>query len=190
VRPHQHQHRHRHRHRRQRQRQRQHQLQRQRQRQHQLGAPPHCCPTDVILGMTLVSPRAQANNYKITDASEVIVFEGTQAPLAGRAAFLTACTFICLASLALVLTIFEQQAFGGGLGNIWYAATLAAPLAGKYYLENAERTDQVSVKIVTEDDEMTAEIVVQGDDEEVERFQKTLDLREKGMIYVKGILES
>jgi hypothetical protein len=144
----------------------------------------------VILGMTLVSPRAQANNYKITDASEVIVFEGTQAPLAGRAAFLTACTFICLASLALVLTIFEQQAFGGGLGNIWYAATLAAPLAGKYYLENAERTDQVSVKIVTEDDEMTAEIVVQGDDEEVERFQKTLDLREKGMIYVKGILES
>lgn len=132
----------------------------------------------------------QANNYKITDAAEVIVFEGTQAPLAGRAAFLTACTFICLASLALVLTIFEQQAFGGGLGNVWYAATLASPIAGKYYLDNAERTDQVSVKIVTEDDEMTADIIVQGDDEEVERFQKTLDLREKGMIYVKGILES
>jgi len=132
----------------------------------------------------------QANNYKIVDAAETIVFEGTQAPLAGRAAFLTACTFVCLASLALVLTIFEQQAFGGGLGNIWYASTLASPVAGKYYLDNAERTDQISVKIITEDDEMTAEVVVQGDDEEVERFQKTLDLREKGMIYVKGILES
>jgi len=132
----------------------------------------------------------QANNYKIVDAAETIVFEGTQAPLAGRAAFLTACTFVCLASLALVLTIFEQQAFGGGLGNIWYAATLASPVAGKYYLDNAERTDQISVKIITEDDEMSADIIVQGDDEEVERFQKTLDLREKGMIYVKGILES
>lgn len=134
--------------------------------------------------------RWQANNYKIVDAAETIVFEGTQAPLAGRAAFLTACTFVCLASLALVLTIFEQQAFGGGLGNIWYAATLASPVAGKYYLDNAERTDQISVKIITEDDEMSADIIVQGDDEEVERFQKTLDLREKGMIYVKGILES
>ena len=76
------------------------------------------------------------------------------------------------------------------MGNIWYAATLASPVAGKFYLDNAERTDQISVKIVTEDDEMTADIIVQGDDEEVERFQKTLDMREKGMIYVKGILES
>ena len=29
----------------------------------------------------------------------------------------------------------------------------------------------------------------EGDDEEVERFQKTLDLREKGMVYVKGIFD-
>jgi hypothetical protein len=38
----------------------------------------------------------------------VIVFEGTQAPLTGRAAFLTFCVFFALASLALVLTIVEQ----------------------------------------------------------------------------------
>ena len=38
-------------------------------------------------------------------------------------------------------------------------------------------------------DELTSDIVVQGDDEEIERFQKTLDLREKGMVFVKGILE-
>ena len=132
----------------------------------------------------------QANNYKITDAAETIVFEGTQAPVASRASFLTFCVFIALGSLALVLSIFEQQAFGGGLGNLWYLSTLASPLAGKFYLDNAERTEQITVKIVTEDDEMTSDIIVQGDDEEVDRFQKTLDMREKGMVYVKGILES
>ena len=169
----------------------------------------------------MVAP--QANNYKITDAADTIVFEGTQAPVFGRAAFLTFCVFICVGALALVLTILEAQVFGegGGLGNIWYLSTLASPVAGKYYLDNAERSEQISVKIVTEDDEMTSEVVVQGDEEEVksmrtcslrclrmelyachgpheaaptlwqvDRFQKTLDLREKGMIYVKGILES
>ncbi|KAL1522704.1 hypothetical protein AB1Y20_017681 [Prymnesium parvum] len=132
----------------------------------------------------------QANNYRIADASDVIVFEGTQAGQTGRAAFLTFCTFVGLGSLALVLTIFEQAAFGegNGLGNIWYASTLLSPLAGKYYLDNAERTDRVTVKIVTEDDEMSSDVIVQGDEEEVDRFQKTLDMREKGMVYVKGIL--
>ena len=71
-----------------------------------------------------------------------------------------------------------------------YLSTLASPIAGKFYLDNAERTDQVTVKIITEDDEMMSEVVVQGNDEEIDRFQKTLDLREKGMIYVKGIFDS
>ena len=132
----------------------------------------------------------QANNYKITDAADTIVFEGTQAPLVGRAAFLTSCVFVGLGSFALVLTILEQQAFGGGLGNLWYLSTLVSPLAGKFYLDNAERTDQISVKIVTEDDEMSSDVIVQGDEEEIERFQKTLNLQEKGMIYVKGIFET
>lgn len=134
----------------------------------------------------------QANNYKIVDATDTIVFEGTQAPLFGRAAFLTFCVFFALASLALVLTIVEQATFDGnfGLGNLWYLSTLVSPLAGKYYLDNAERDEQVTVKIVTEDDESFSDVIVQGDDEEIERFQKTLDLREKGMTYVKGIFES
>merc|ERR1719460_1803879 len=38
----------------------------------------------------------QANNYKIKEASDVIIFEGVQAPVAGRAAFLTFCVFISL----------------------------------------------------------------------------------------------
>ena len=133
----------------------------------------------------------QANNYKIKDASDVITFEGVQAPVSGRAAFLTFCVFISLGSLALVLSIFEQGVFGegNGLGNYWYLSTLVSPIAGKYYLDNAERTDQITVKITTEDDETSSEVVVQGNDEEVNRLQKALDLREKGKVYVKGALE-
>ncbi len=43
--------------------------------------------------------------------------------------------------------------------------------------------------MATSDDDSTTEIVLEGDDEEIERFRKELDLKEKGMVYVKGILE-
>jgi hypothetical protein len=134
----------------------------------------------------------QANNYKVKDRGEVIVFEGVQAPLSGRAAFLTFCVFISLASLALVLTILEQSVFGegNGLGNLWYLSTLVSPVAGKYYLDNAERTEIFKVRIVTSDDEATSDVSVEGDDEEVDRFQRTLDLNEKGMVRVKGLFEA
>eukprot|EP00962_Isochrysis_galbana_P058930 scaffold32279_cov109-Isochrysis_galbana.AAC.1 len=134
----------------------------------------------------------QANNYKVKDRGEVIVFEGVQAPLAGRAAFLTFCVFISLASLALVLTILEQSVFGegNGIGNLWYLSTLVSPVAGKYYLDNAERTEIFKVRIVTSDDEATSDVSVEGDDEEVDRFQRTLDLSEKGMVRVKGLFEA
>lgn len=133
----------------------------------------------------------QANNYKIKSAADVIIFEGVQAPLTGRAAFLTFCVFISLGSLALVLSIFEQSVFGqgNGLGNWWYLSTLVSPVAGKFYLDNAERTDEVSIKIITDDEELTSDVVVQGDEEEVDRFQRTLNLDEKGMVRVKGIFE-
>ena len=45
------------------------------------------------------------------------------------------------------------------------------------------------MKMVTSDDEATTEIIVLGDDEEVESFRKDLDLMEKGKVYVKGLLE-
>jgi hypothetical protein len=43
--------------------------------------------------------------------------------------------------------------------------------------------------MVASDDENTTDIVVQGDDEEIERMTKTLGLKEKGMVYVPGLLE-
>lgn len=39
------------------------------------------------------------------------------------------------------------------------------------------------------DDGNISEIVVRGDDEQVEQMRKELQLSEKGMIYVKGIFE-
>ena len=43
--------------------------------------------------------------------------------------------------------------------------------------------------MVTADDDSTIDILVQGDEEEITRMSKELQLREKGMVYVPGILE-
>eukprot|EP00894_Picocystis_sp_ML_P004866 jgi/Pico_ML_1/55383/g1075.t2 len=58
--------------------------------------------------------------------------------------------------------------------------------AGVYYLQNANRSEKVQVKLVTSDDDMVTDMVVQGGDEEVERMTKELQLMEKGMIMSKG----
>ena len=48
----------------------------------------------------------------------------------------------------------------------------------------------MQIKLVTADDDKTTDVVIQGDTEEVERFWKTLDLKEKGMVFVEGIISS
>jgi acylphosphatase len=66
---------------------------------------------------------------------------------------------------------------------------LVSPLSGTYYMNNAERKEEMKVKMVTADDDLTVDIVVEGDVEEIERFRRELNLIEKGMVYVKGVLE-
>jgi hypothetical protein len=122
-------------------------------------------------------------NYSVKDRGEVIVFEGVYAASASQAAALVLYTLIGLASTALVLSITLPQ-----VGNWWYALCLVSPAAGAYYWRNAERTEEFRVKMVTSDDERTTDIVVEGDDEEIERFWKELGLTEKGKVLVKGIL--
>lgn len=39
------------------------------------------------------------------------------------------------------------------------------------------------------DDETTTDVIVQGDDEQVDMLRRELGFMEKGMVYVKGILE-
>ena len=45
------------------------------------------------------------------------------------------------------------------------------------------------MKMVIADDEQTADVVIQGDQEEIERCRREVGLMEKGMVYVKGLLE-
>ena len=47
----------------------------------------------------------------------------------------------------------------------------------------------MKVKMVTADDDLTTDVIVEGDVEEIERMRRDLNLVEKGKIYVKGILE-
>lgn len=43
--------------------------------------------------------------------------------------------------------------------------------------------------MVVEDDGTLSEVIVQGDDQQVEQMRKELSLSEKGMVYVKGVFE-
>eukprot|EP00898_Chlorokybus_atmophyticus_P001036 jgi/Chlat1/1933/Chrsp153S02257 len=125
-----------------------------------------------------------SNNYRVAEAGETIVFEGNVAPSRGQAAFLTFCAFMGLGSTALVLSIAQPA-----IGSNAYYLTLFSPLAGGYYWQRASRKEQMRVKMITADDDSTTDVVVEGDEEEIERFRKTLQFMEKDKVYVKGILE-
>lgn len=62
-------------------------------------------------------------------------------------------------------------------------------LRGAYYWQRASRKEQIKVKMIVGNDGTLSEIVVQGDDVQVEEMRKELKLSEKGMVYVKGIFE-
>ncbi|XP_047315301.1 protein COFACTOR ASSEMBLY OF COMPLEX C SUBUNIT B CCB1, chloroplastic [Impatiens glandulifera] len=124
------------------------------------------------------------NNFAVVDRGETITFEGTIVPNRGQAALLTFCTCISLASVALVLTITAPD-----VGNKWFLITSLSPLAGLYYWRKASRKEQIQVKMIVNDNGVPSEIIVQGDDVQVEEMRKELELNEKGMVYVKGVFE-
>ncbi|XP_022740106.1 protein COFACTOR ASSEMBLY OF COMPLEX C SUBUNIT B CCB1, chloroplastic isoform X1 [Durio zibethinus] len=124
------------------------------------------------------------NNFVVTDRGETITFEGTMVPSRGQAALLTFCTCISLASVALVLTITVPD-----VGNNWFWITVLSPLAGAYYWKRASRKEQIKVKMLVGEDGTLSEIVVRGDDQQIDQMRKELKLSEKGMVYVKGIFE-
>ena len=45
----------------------------------------------------------------------------------------------------------------------------------------------MQVKLSSSDDDMLNEITIEGNDEEIERMWRTLELQEKGMVKVDGI---
>ncbi len=48
--------------------------------------------------------------------------------------------------------------------------------------------DDMKIKLATNDDDTMNEITIEGNDEEIERIWRTLNLQEKGMVRVEGIM--
>jgi len=126
----------------------------------------------------------KAMNYQVAAAEEVITFKGVMGQSKSQAAFLTFCTFMGLGSLSLVLSILVPD-----VGVKAYALCLLSPYAGIYYWNNAQRVDEVKVKMETSDDEQTTTIVAEGGKEDLERFSKALMLPERGKVYIKGMFD-
>ncbi|KAH8057200.1 hypothetical protein JL722_6844 [Aureococcus anophagefferens] len=116
----------------------------------------------------------QANNYEVADAGETITFKGKIAPEVSQAAFLVFCTFICFASLALVLQIQVPTVAGVDVGSYWFLTTLLSPYAGLYYWKSASDNEQreVKVKLSANDDESQTLMVVRGDKKDVQRMEE------------------
>ncbi|KAL3640403.1 Protein COFACTOR ASSEMBLY OF COMPLEX C SUBUNIT B ccb1, chloroplastic [Castilleja foliolosa] len=114
------------------------------------------------------------NNFAVSDRGETITFEGMMVPSRGQAALLTFCTCISLASVALVLTITYPD-----IGNNWFLLTVLSPLAGVYYWTKASRKEEIKVRMMVDDNKTLSEIIVQGDDQQVEQMRKELQLSEK-----------
>ena len=124
-------------------------------------------------------------NYEVVAAEEVITFRGVIGRSNSQAFFLTLCTFMGLGSLGLVLQTISPDLIGGKA----YLLTLLSPYAGFYYWKNAQRTDEVQIKIETSDDDTVTSIISLGGKEDLERFSKTLQLPERGKVYVKGMFD-
>lgn len=131
----------------------------------------------------------KANNYEVAEAGETITFRGLVARSTSQAFFLTFCTVLGMASLALVLQIQFQDLELPGIGSPnWFYLVLLSPYAGIYYWKSGDRVDDIKVKLSTNDDDTMNQITIEGNDEEIDRFWQTLDLQEKGMIKVEGVL--
>lgn len=133
-----------------------------------------------------------ANNYEVSEnRGEVIVFKGLVQKSTSQAFFLVFITAASMASLALVLSIgfidFTIPIIGGTVN--WYYLVLFSPYAGLYYWNSGDRTDEIQIKLSSNDDESENEIYVIGNDDELTRMWQTLNLLEKGMVKIEGIMD-
>lgn len=133
----------------------------------------------------------KANNYEVVEAGEVITFRGLVQKSSSQAFFLVFCTLLGMASLALVLQIQFQDLVLPVIGKPnWFYLCLLAPYAGVYYWRAGDRVDDIQVKLESNDDDTENQITFMGNDDELDRMWRALDLREKGMVKVEGLLEN
>ncbi|KAJ1462903.1 hypothetical protein M885DRAFT_504341 [Pelagophyceae sp. CCMP2097] len=126
-----------------------------------------------------------ANNYEVAEAADTITFKGKIATSKSQAFFLVFCTFIGLASLALVLQIQVPE-----VGGWWFLSTLISPYAGVYYWENAIVDNEFKIKLEASDDDSVTNLTVRGGKEDVERMARVMKMQEEGKVRVKGLLET
>lgn len=132
----------------------------------------------------------KANNYEVIEAGETITFQGIIQRSVSQACFLVFCSFVGLASLALVLSIQFNSLVLPVIGEPnWYFMCLLSPYAGVYYWRSGDRVDDYSIKLETNDDESENSISVQGSEDEMERMWRALEWQEKGMVMVPGLLD-
>jgi len=124
----------------------------------------------------------QANNYKVVDAGETIVFKGEVKRSVSQACFLSFCMFGGLWCLALVLSIQLPNIGPLEVGDYYYAMCLLSPLAGYYYWQNAQSDDEVRLRLVATDSEEVTEVTVQASKDELDKFASVMDITEKGMV--------
>lgn len=94
-----------------------------------------------------------------------------------------------MASLALVLQIQLQDLTLPVIGTPnWFYLCLLSPYAGIYYWKSGDRIDDFLVKLASSDDDTENEVTMEGNDEELDRMWRALELREKGMIKIESIL--
>jgi len=132
-----------------------------------------------------------AKNYEIVGEGDVVAFEGEVRASKGVAAFLNFCVLLTLGGTALVLDIAVPQ-----VGAWWYALTLLSPLAGKYYLDNADTVERAEFKLVfnAEGEAGVVNLRMRAEKElmesvDWEAFLKSNAVLEKGKVYVPSIQE-
>jgi len=131
----------------------------------------------------------KANNYEVVEAGEVITFQGLVKRSASQAYFLVFCTLLGMASLALVLQIQFADLVLPVIGKPnWFYLCLISPYAGIYYWQAGDRVDDFKVKLESNEDETLNEVTMEGNDEELDRMWRALELKEKGMVKVEGLL--
>lgn len=131
----------------------------------------------------------QANNFQVVDAGETIVFKGVAERSKSQAFFLSFCALVGVGTLALVLSIQVPTIGPIEIGNWWYLMSLISPFAGIYYWTNAERDNEVRLRLETTDDLLGTEVTIQAGEEELDRFATIMNYNEKGKVRVRGLLE-
>jgi Cofactor assembly of complex C subunit B len=113
--------------------------------------------------------------YRVTAVdrdTDIITFEGLVRPSVFLASLLTGLAAIGALCLALVLSMLFPA-----VGRLFLGLLLIAPLAGWFYWQGSSRTEQIRLKVESQDGQpVPTTIRISGHRDELAVFQETLQL--------------